>query len=150
MLAITVTLNWQTNLHTHVRAQVCKVSLVVRSVKGVTFGFRKSLKKIHSPIIVALPGIVNDVFDTSHKSFSAHKPPGIISMHIRNANSFPTSMSSVLEYKIYNIDFLINIIFFLAYKACYFLTQHIYIYNTNMLYENFKTRNKRNLELRLN
>ena len=142
MLTITVSLNWQT--------QVCKVSLAVRSVKGVTFRFRKSLHKIHSPKIVALHGIVNDVFDTSHKSFSAHKRPGIISKHIRNTNSFPTSMSSVLECKIYIIEFLINIIFFLTYKACYFLTQHIYIYiyiyiyNINMLYDNFKTRNKGN------
>jgi len=88
---------------------MCKVGLVVRSVKGVTFGFKKSLNKIHSPIIVALPGIVTDVFDTSHKSFSAHKPPGIISMHSRNTNNFPTSMSFVLKYKIYIIELLINI-----------------------------------------
>jgi hypothetical protein len=76
---------------------MCKVGFIVHSVKGITFIFKKSLNMIYSPIIVALPGRVTDVLDTSHKTFSAHKPPGIISMHIRNMNNFPTSMSFVLK-----------------------------------------------------
>jgi len=92
---------------------MCTVGFIVRSVKGVTFGFKKSLNKIYLPIIVALPGIESDVLDSSHKSFSAHKPPGIISMHIRNTNNFPASMSFVLKYKIYITEFLINITLFL-------------------------------------
>jgi len=79
-----------------------------------------SSNKIYSPIIVAFPGIVTDVLNTSHKSFLAHKPPGIISMHIRNMNNFPTSMSSELKYKIYIVEFWLILYSFLYIKLVTF------------------------------